>query len=190
MLSRWCTGKRSLERMLHSTEPSCHITSAEVIVVTTSTATLQGRTSESGHTDFPEGRAATPTPAWGPGDLQLSIPGKKEEKESRSPPFPHPATSANGPVWESSSDCGPRGQAQGQCHCLTPKSLLPPQANPRHLRHLSWAPRALTGFADRVCTPHARAHECTCVRAPRPCSGAGRSAGRERAPSGCTCPPA
>lgn len=41
LLSRWCTGKRSLERMLHSTEPSCHITSAEVIVVTTSTATLQ-----------------------------------------------------------------------------------------------------------------------------------------------------
>lgn len=40
MLSRWWTGKRSLERMLHSTEPSCHITSAEVIVVTTSTATL------------------------------------------------------------------------------------------------------------------------------------------------------
>lgn len=38
-----------MERMLHSTEPSCHITSAEVIVVTTSTATLQGRTSEPGH---------------------------------------------------------------------------------------------------------------------------------------------
>lgn len=50
LLSRWWTGKRSLERMLHSTEPSCHITSAEVIVVTTSTATLQGRTSEPGHT--------------------------------------------------------------------------------------------------------------------------------------------
>lgn len=61
LLSRWCTGKRSLERMLHSTEPSCHITSAEVIVVTTSTATLQGRpVSQAGQTGLPRKGQLTP----------------------------------------------------------------------------------------------------------------------------------
>lgn len=48
--------------MLHSTEPSCHITSAEVIVVTTSTATLQGA-SEPGQAKASGGQAGTLPPS-------------------------------------------------------------------------------------------------------------------------------
>lgn len=60
--------------MLHSTEPSCHITSAEVIVVTTSTATLPRQAREPGDTDMLLGERGADLP---------SLPGLPESQVGR-----------------------------------------------------------------------------------------------------------
>lgn len=152
LLSRWCTGKRSLERMLHSTEPSCHITSAEVIVVTTSTATLQRGPSEPGHRDASQRKGQEPSlptaPPCGLGEAPDPRQEGRKPASGGSPAVPPPCVSSRTGPGPSAPLPGlafpPRQPQAPKPPCLgtpSPYRGCRPHAHPR-----AWAPGPVSGW--------------------------------------------